>query len=230
MDKWKEIWNKKDRTNKIILEVLIKADGFDSGVGSFTVDEWIEYTQEFFNKLGIKKEESVFDVGCGAGAFLYPLYLNSNKIGGIDYSKVLIDLANTIMPNYCYNYGEAIEINPTEKFDYVISHSVFHYFRNLDYSRVVIQKMIEKANYKIGIFDVNDKVKESIYNEIRMEGSRNMSKEDYKRKYTGLEHAFYHKEWFLDLGKQFGLKVDIYDQTYEKYGNSNLRYNVIMEK
>jgi len=41
---------------------------------------------------------------------------------------------------------------------------------------------------------------------------------------------FYDKDWFLSLGKELGLKVDIYNQSYEKYGNSSLRFNVIMEK
>ena len=37
MDKWKEIWNKEERVNKIVLETLIKADGFDSGAGSLAL-------------------------------------------------------------------------------------------------------------------------------------------------------------------------------------------------
>ena len=37
MDKWREIWNKSDRIDDYILETLIKADGFDSGAGSFTL-------------------------------------------------------------------------------------------------------------------------------------------------------------------------------------------------
>lgn len=50
--------------------------------GSFTVDDWIEYTQEFFNKLKIQENQSIFDVGCGSGAFVFPLYLKNNKGGG----------------------------------------------------------------------------------------------------------------------------------------------------
>ena len=82
MDKWKEIWNKEERVNKIVLETLIKADGFDSGAGSFSVDDWNEYTQQAFIKLDIKENESIFDVGCGSGAFVFPLYLKNNKVGG----------------------------------------------------------------------------------------------------------------------------------------------------
>jgi SAM-dependent methyltransferase len=82
MDKWKEIWNKEERVNKIILESLIKADGFDSGAGSFSVDDWIVYTNELYKDLIIKQDDSIYDIGCGSGAFIYPLYLNNHKTGG----------------------------------------------------------------------------------------------------------------------------------------------------
>lgn len=35
MDEWKQIWNKDESMNKIILETLIKANGFDSRAGNF---------------------------------------------------------------------------------------------------------------------------------------------------------------------------------------------------
>ena len=82
MNKWQEIWNKNDRINRIILEMLIKADGFDSGAGSFSVDDWLEYTNTIYNLINIQKEDTVFDVGCGSGAFLYPLYLDGHIVGG----------------------------------------------------------------------------------------------------------------------------------------------------
>ena len=226
MNKWQEIWNKDERVNKIILEMLIKADGFDNGAGSFSIDDWFIYTKDFFEKLGIKKNDSIYDVGCGSGAFVYPLYLRSHKVGGVDYSMILVDLAKTIMPSCYFTCDEAINIDDT-KYDFVISHSVFHYFKNLDYAKEVIVKMIEKANKKIGIFDINDKEKEDIYHRIRM-GSIN--KEEYKIKYEELEHMFYDKSWFKGIAKEFNLKIEIFDQTFENYSNAPLRFNVIMEK
>ncbi len=82
MKKWKEIWNKTDRVNDIVLETLIKADGFDVGSGSFSLDDWKKYTKEFYEKLDIQRSDSVFDVGCGSGAFVYPLYIQKNTVGG----------------------------------------------------------------------------------------------------------------------------------------------------
>ena len=83
MNEWQKIWNKDERINKIILESLIKADGFDSGAGSFTVDNWIKYTKELYGELDINPNASVYDVGCGSGAFLYLLHLNSRVVGGL---------------------------------------------------------------------------------------------------------------------------------------------------
>lgn len=148
MDKWKTIWNKKDRVNNYVLETLIKADGFDSGAGSFTLDDWTIYTKQHFDKLNIKDTDSIYDVGCGCGAFVYPLYLIGNKIGGGDYSSALINLANTVMQHCHFEHVDAIKIGAKQKYDIVLSHSVFHYFKDLDYAENVILNMLEKANKK----------------------------------------------------------------------------------
>ena len=227
MDKWKEIWNKDERINKIILESLIRADGFDTGAGSFSVDDWLIYTKEFYNKLNIKENKSIYDIGCGSGAFVYPLHLDANKVGGVDYSMSLIKLANTIMPNCDFIHKEAVEINIDETYDVVLSHSVFHYFKDLNYAKNVIEKMVLKSKDKIAIFDINDKSKEDKYHKTRI---GNMTQEKYNLKYKGLEHMFYSKEWFENIAKELNLKIDIFDQSFQNYTNSELRFNVIMEK
>lgn len=227
MDKWRAVWNKDDRVNKIILESLIKADGFDHGAGSFSVDDWIDYTNKFYNKIGIVKTDSIYDIGCGSGAFVYPLYLKKHKVGGADYSIVLVNLANTIMPSSDFINIEAIDIDTFQTYDVITSHSVFHYFKDLGYAKDVIKKMVAKATKKIAIFDINDESKKDEYHAIRM---GDMTKAEYEEKYRGLEHLFYSKEWFVDLAKELSLKIIIFDQGFENYTNSKLRFNVVMEK
>lgn len=227
MDKWKEIWNKNERVNKIILESLIKADGFDSGAGNFTVDDWIKYTNEFYNKIEISTTDSIYDVGCGSGAFVYPLYLKNHKVGGIDYSTTLIELANIIIHNSDFINEEAIYMNSSEKYDIIVSHSVFHYFKDLEYAKNVIKKMLDKSKKKIAIFDINDASKKDEYHRIRIE---DMTQIEYEKKYLGLEHMFYSKKWFKDLAKELNLKIVIFDQSFENYINFTLRFNVIMER
>jgi len=87
--------------------------------------------------------------------------------------------------------------------------------------------MIQKSNKKIGIFDINDKAKESLYHQIRMNSA---DMDDYEQKYKGLKHMFYEKRWFKEIAKEFNLKISIFDQTFKNYSNASLRINVIMEK
>ena len=140
---------------------------------------------------------------------------------------ILINLAKTIMPNGDFACDEAINMDASQAYDFVVSHSVFHYFKDLDYARDVLVKMIYKSNKKIAIFDINDKSKEDQYHQARMGG---MDKQEYIEKYKGLEHLFYNKEWFEEIAKEFNLKISVFDQTFENYTNSKLRFNVVMEK
>jgi SAM-dependent methyltransferase len=228
MNQWEKIWNKKDRINKVILECLIKADGFDSGAGAFEVDEWLEYTKNLYNKIGITAADSVFDVGCGSAAFIYPHYLGGgNSGGGIDYSTILIGLAKKMIPEYDFSCGDAINLDSRDKFDTVLSHSVFQYFKSLEYADDIIDKMLAKADKSIAILDVNDHSKEKLYHQTRM---GQMSLDEYEEKYKDLDHLFYKKEWFLEIAEERNLKIDIFDQDFSSYGNSNLRFNVVMKK
>ncbi len=131
------------------------------------------------------------------------------------------------MKNKNFEELEADKINTKDRYDIVLSHSVFHYFKDLEYAKKVIVKMIEKSNKKIAIFDINDKAKEDVYHKIRM---GKMDEQEYKEKYKGLDHLFYEKSWFEELAKEFKLKISVWDQTFENYTNSKLRFNVIMEK
>jgi 2-polyprenyl-3-methyl-5-hydroxy-6-metoxy-1,4-benzoquinol methylase len=228
---WKKVWNKNNRVENIILDMLINVDGFDSDTGKFDANSWLQYTNNFYNELGIINNQdnkySIYDIGCGSGAFVYPLYMQNHKVGGVDYSNVLVSLANTVMKNVDFVFDEAINVNVTEKYDFVISHSVFHYFNDLNYAKKILGKMLQKANKKIAIFDINDKSKESLYNETRI---INMNKKIYKDKYKGLDHLFYDKDWFIAIAKELNCKINIFDQTFVDYANSKLRFNVIMEK
>lgn len=227
MNKWQKIWNKSDRVDDYILQTLIKADGFDTGAGSFTLKNWKIYTQELYNKLSVKSNESVYDIGCGSGAFLYPLYLSNIKVGGADYSSPLIDLANRVMKNCDFETREASKIDFKIKFDHVFSHSVFHYFINYEYAEDVIKKMLLKSTKSVGIFDINDKSKKSEYHKIRM---GNMNKHEYAQKYDGLDHLFYEKRWFEEIAEKYSVNIEIFDQNFKDYSNSKLRFNVIMTK
>lgn len=227
MNNWKDIYNQEERLNKFILEMLIKADGFDSPTGYFEVKDWIEYTNLHYQKCNIKECDSIFEVGSGSGAFLYPLYLQGHNVSGIDFADSLIVLANAIMPQNNFITVQASELDTVEQYDIVLSHGVFLYFPDLAYAREVIIKMIKKAISTIAILDINDEEKKEKYHALRM---KKMNKEEYKKKYKGLEHSFYKKSFFQNIADEHGLEIEIEDQGFKKYNNSQFRFNVIMKK
>ena len=87
--------------------------------------------------------------------------------------------------------------------------------------------MVEKSNNTIAILDIADKAKEDRYHQVRMDS---MSQQEYQDRYRGLSHLFYDKDWFERIATDFNCSVEIFDQTFEEYSNSELRFNVIMQK
>ena len=244
MNEWKNIWNKDSNIMSLshkydnlecqdflkeeaILNSLITTSGFASELGNFCSTNWLNYTDYLFKKIDIKEKDSIFEVGCGTGAFIYPLYLRGHKVGGADYSYHSIKIAKSIFCSKNFICEEAMNILSKIKFDVVLSHSVFQYFPNLDYAEKVIINMINKSNNKVAFLDINDASKEDIYHEIRM---GKMDHENYKKKYDGLNHTFYRKDWFQRLASKMDLYIEIFDQNFETYVNSTLRFNVVMIK
>ncbi len=145
---WRQLWNKRGLSEKseYALEDLIAFDGFDSGAGKVDAKDWRAYAGLIVEKLGIKEGNSIFEVGCGAGALLYAIkeYLDIS-ISGIDYSESLINVAKVALPEGDFKVAEALEINLNKKYDFIISNSVFHYF-DLKYAEEVMLKMLKIVN------------------------------------------------------------------------------------
>ena len=229
MKNWKKIWN--ERTVKseesTILSQLISADGFDTGYGSISEDDWSDYITRIMNKLHISKKHSIYEVGCGAGAFLYKFYLNGHSVGGLDYSEKLINIAKEHMPNGEIYVNEAVNMDSTKKYDFVVSNSVFFYFESYEYAESVIEKMIKKSKNGIIILEVNDLEKKAESMKLR---KGFMSDEEYELKYAGLEHLYYEKRWFENIAKKYNLEIEIEQQNIKNYANNNYRFNVFLTK
>jgi 2-polyprenyl-3-methyl-5-hydroxy-6-metoxy-1,4-benzoquinol methylase len=229
MNNWKKIWNERivKSEESTVLSQLISADGFDTGYGSISEDDWSDYVNRIMNKLDISNKYSIYEVGCGAGAFLYKFYLNGNLIGGLDYSEKLINIAKKHMPNCELFVDEAVNMNTTKKFDFVVSNSVFFYFKSYEYAESVIEKMIKKSKKGILILEVNDLQKKDESIKLR---KGFMSDEEYEIKYSGLEHLYYEKHWFENIAKKYNLEIEIEQQNIKNYANNNYRFNVFLTK
>ena len=73
---WKKVWNSRTielNTRSQLLDELIKANGFDTGVGDYSTEDWQILTAFLSKKFSLNNNSKVFEIGCGSGAFLYSL-------------------------------------------------------------------------------------------------------------------------------------------------------------
>jgi ubiquinone/menaquinone biosynthesis C-methylase UbiE len=229
---WKSIWEKKGNVtaDNVGLTNLIAIDGFDTGAGEFPVDSWLSFVEDTKIKLRLKKEQKILEVGCGAGAFLLPVYNSGMVVYGIDYSKSHIQLCAKIMKLGTFKVSEANNIPfEDEFFDAVVSNSVFQYFDDLEYAENVVSEIgrVLKKTGCAAILDLNDIDKKEKYESIRR---KKLGDKQYDRLYENLKHQFYKKEWFDNVANNRGLKCKIQDQNINGYDNSKFRYNVFLEK
>lgn len=230
MDKWKEIWNKRviPQEGKSLIEKLMRADGYDSGAGFLEEVHFRSFVHTICSKLHISLEDTVYEVGCGSGAFLFCLYEKGHIVAGLDYSDVLIKMARKAMPEMELLVAEAIELETFSKYDFIFSNGVFHYFPDLSYAGMVIEKMFNKANKTIAILDVPD-IASKEESEKARQGA--LGKEEYLEKYDGLAHTYYSKDWFSKvLNSKNYRSMEIFNQNIEEYGNNDYRFNVVINK
>ena len=231
MKSWKSIWNSKSIQNKekISISDLIKLDGFDTGFGSYDEVSWVKMVRDFVNFVKLHPNSNVFEIGCGAGGFLYTIkqIIEINSFG-IDYSKNLINIAKRVIPEGKFLEDEAINMPFDEKeFDLIFSHSVFQYFSSINYAKEVLMKATSmlKGGGNLCLLDLNDKSKEEYYH---FERARDYSSvEEYKKHYEGLNHLFFDKEELKKYLSALGFEdIQIFPHFSKAYGNRKFRFNI----
>jgi len=224
---WKQIWNSSNDQSFDHKNIYYSLIGLNRWEGwnhinnnniNYVDHERFESVIEFLDtQCKVNQYDSLFEVGCGCGASLFPFFSKGNKVGGIDYSEILIKYAQEILtPNYDFTVGEADSISD-EKYDIVFSNGVFLYFPNIEYSENVLTKMIKKSNKYVAILEIPDLTKRE-----GAEIKRKNTIQDYEVKYKDLHHLYFDKKWFIDMGEKFHATVEIFDNTDICGSNSNL--------
>jgi trans-aconitate methyltransferase len=173
---------------------------------------------------GLGPGDTVFEVGCGAGAYLYELSQMGCRVGGLDASASLIDCARRAMPGGHWSVADAADLDATEPWDVVVACGVFLYFPTLDYARAVLERMVRKARRGVMVLDVPDLAKREA---TEAERRRIVGPAAYAVKYEGLAHLYMEKAWFETALRELGLGcVRIEDQVIDGYANGASRYNV----
>jgi len=226
VNNWQAIWNRRSSVDKeYTLEDLIKLDGFDSGAGAISPEDWLENCRYISNELKLKNGQSVYEVGCGADAFLKGL-LESNqlRVGGLDYSEGLIETGKRAFPDGSFRRAEADQLDSAQKYDFVISNSVFHYL-NPEYASNTLSLMLEKAEKDVAVLEVPDLAYKEDSERLRQDA---LSKEEYRKKYEGLEHTYFLRHWFKDIVNAERYECVIKDVMVPNYLQSKFIFNVFI--
>lgn len=236
--RWKEVWNKnkeftfpeKEEGDEFaVYRELKRLDGFDVSIEDVEAyyrrfyDETVDVWNQVRKRIDVR---SVYEVGCGSGANLYLLQNRGMKVGGIDYSDSLSNIARQIVNDRgSIRTDEAIRIDTGEKYDAVLSDSVFAYFPNEAYGLKVLEKMYEKATGIVMIREVFDK---SMQQEC--EAYRKAKYADYEERYRGLDKVFYDREMFHRFAEERFCRIEFSEVDNEYYWNSKYLFNCCIYK
>jgi SAM-dependent methyltransferase len=225
-DPWAQVWARRsvDLSRRSQIAQLLAADGYDTGFGDVQESDWVQGVRGWANQLGISSGSSVYEVGCGAGAFLYELDRQGCRVGGLDQSPALVNIARTVMPDGHFEVASAAELAPVPAADAVVSFSVFFYFPSLGYARHVIDRMVAKATLAVAILDLPDAARreEALAERVAAAGGP----EAYAARYDGLDHLYYSRDWVKQaLGSAGVSDVQTADQSLPGYRNGRFRFN-----
>jgi SAM-dependent methyltransferase len=222
---WSTVWANRalDPSQGSILAQLLAADGFDSGFGAVTEGAWAAFAGRWAERFGLGPGDSVYDVGCGSGAFLWPLAEAGLRVGGIDRSESLVRIARSVLAGGEFSVGEAVEMADGEPFDVVLSMGVFLYFPSLDYAAEVIARMAARARRGVAVLDLPDAATRDEALAFRMSSAG--GEEAYRARYQGLDHLFFDRGWVSGQLERLGFEAVTADQDLEGYANGPFRFN-----
>ena len=229
---WEDIWNNRKITVEqelSILETLIKNDGFDTPFGFMKEKDWRDYVDSISHTLNINNKDTIFEVGCCAGAFLFPFYERNIFVSGIDISSSLISVAKKYLHTNAkfLTNKEAINVDSTEKFDFLFANHVFHYFPNLEYANKVLETMLAKSNKAVIITGIPDFEKKSESENFR-KGA--LSEKEYNEKYDGLSILYFYKKWFQDIALLHNYNCYFNDHNMPGFVQNKFRFDCTLKR
>jgi hypothetical protein len=118
------------------------------------VHELAEYVAE---TLDIGPGTRVFEVDCGTGEFLFPLYSNGYHVGGSDGDPAAVARALEDMPEGLFSVAPASALDPAVAWDVVVCRSLSTRSAEAPAKadiRGLVARMFAKATHAIALLDV----------------------------------------------------------------------------
>lgn len=220
MTTWTQIWQNRDITSADYShESILKLNGYDGKQSALTPESISAANEEYTRHMHLHRGDNIYEIGCGAGAFLYHWQKCGHEVGGCDISQSLIDHATKAITSGTFSVDSATNF-PVNRWDHVVSFGVSFYLDGKDFYRM-IDLAIMKAKYSVSIFDIADADKKE-----DCENFRKATIPNYEENYVGLGHHYHSKKDVLDYINKLGLRCHIYDQNIPGYENSKWRFNI----
>ncbi len=231
VNNWHRVWSqRKPAPEQAVkaLQQLIALDGFDSPLGAMSENDWKTYVDVFAKRCGLSADDSIFEVGCGSGAFLFPFHQKGHAVGGIDYSAELILVAQSFMPERRGEFSvlEAKEFSELPV-DFVVANHVIHYFSSLTDAETVVSKMLRKAVKSVCVSGVPDA---TLRIESEQERRGILTPDEYQAKYAGLEILYYDREFFVELAKEYSFNVKFFEHGMPGFAQNRFRFDCLMTR
>lgn len=131
----------------------------------------LELAEHVAETLDIGPGTRVFEVDCGDGEFLYPLYVNGYRVGGMDGDPAMIEKALAAMPEGLFTVGPASALDPAAPWDVVVCRSLAG-APDLDYARGVLARMFAKATHAIALLGVPEGRRQWVTHALAEAGAR----------------------------------------------------------
>jgi len=226
-ERWQQIWSTRPPSEQQTpLAKLMHADGYMSGFSPASEAAFRRLVEYVRTRAGMASGESVFEIGCGAGAFLLPLVEAGLEVGGLDFAGPQVELARAAFPGRRFLTAEASDYDGTAV-DHVVSNGVFLYFPNLDYAQGVLSKALRAAGRSVTILDNPDAATRQAAEAHRRQ---TMGQAEYERAYAGLQHLYFDRSWFIEQAKNAGWNCIVEDQSLQDHPQARFRFNVFMHK
>lgn len=228
-DPWRAIWSHKGEASleavgseDDVLRQLLRMGGYDSKTATLSLDDFREEMRYVAASIGLRAGQSVYEVGCGAGAALRCLRGLGAVVGGLDYSAGLARIARDVLGTFDIATLEAAQLPVDPSFDHVLSVGAFLYFPSPAYADEALRRMVAKARSTVSVIDIND-----LAGRDHALASRRLAQGDGP---PGPAQLFLARDFFHDFAERHDCSIHIDECTVTSSVNSGYRYNAFLRK
>lgn len=223
MKNWNDIWKgRKAEHGKLEYTDLLALNGYDMAQSNLNPTNLPAAQELYAKEIGLERGDDIYEVACGAGAFMHYWSTLGHPVGGSDISASLIDCATAALPHGDWALADAETFPVGRRWDHVTSFGLCMYI-SPETLKTMIGRMIMKARRSISIYDIPDLSKKA-----QCEDERRRLIPDYDEKYQGLGHHYHSKEELTTWFEGLGLNCKIWDQEIPGYENAKWRFNLVV--